>query len=88
MGTAATILAIIMAIAKDVPIVDGWIKQLTTAYMLAKIAKMDKANRDALKKAIEEGDQRDLEIAMGSSGAGEMSGVPGSVVVDKLPGVK
>lgn len=74
------VVQIILAIFKIYPKVE-------TEIFNARIREMKKENRDALKKAIDEQDQRDLEIAIGSTNAGEVSNTPGSVVVDDLPGV-
>lgn len=77
-----------MAIAKDIPIVQSWIQQLVTLYTVAQISNMSQENIDALKKAIEQQDQRDAETALGGSTiSGQLSGTPGSTVVDTLPGV-
>lgn len=84
----AAVFALIMAIAKDIPIVQSWIQQLVTLYTVAQISNMSQENIDALKKAIEQQDQRDAETALGGSTiSGQLSGTPGSTVVDTLPGV-
>lgn len=79
-----TTVSIILALLKAFPILDKWLDE---AYN-EKIKKMSKENRAALKKAIENQDQRDLETAMGSTKVGEISGIPGAEIVDNLPGVK
>ncbi len=81
-------ITLIISISKAVPIVNDWIQELIVAFTNQRIDSMSKENRESIKKAIEQKDQRDLERAMGSINAGELSGIPGTVVVDKLPGVE
>lgn len=81
-------ITLIISISKAVPIVNNWIQELIVAFTNQRIDSMSKENRESIKKAIEQKDQRDLEKAMGSINAGELSGIPGTVVVDKLPGVE
>jgi hypothetical protein len=78
----------ILAIAKAIPIIDSWLQKLVVAYTNSQITSMKQEDIDAIKAAIEKQDQRALESAMGSTKTGEMSDVNGSVLVDKLPGVK
>ena len=53
------------------------------------IDRMREENRLALRKALDEKDQRDLEKALGSPKAGLPSGNEGSIILDpnELPGV-
>jgi hypothetical protein len=83
MATLSIVVQIILAFAKAFPIVEKWLDE---AYN-EKIKTMSKENRAAIKKAIDEQDQRDLEIAMGSTKPGEASGIPGTVITDSWPGV-
>lgn len=48
---------------------------------------MHKEDREAIRKAIYEHDQRDLERQIGSSSPGEVSNAPGTIIVDELPNV-
>lgn len=80
-------LSLLLAILKAIPILDKWFQKLVVAYTQAKIDSMEKENREAIKKALNEHDQRPIETAMGSSTVGEMSGNPGTTVVDSLPNV-
>lgn len=80
----SVIVQLILAIAKAFPIVDKWLDE---AYN-EKLKAMSKETRAAIRKAIDEQDQIDLEIAIGSVNAGRPSGIPGSEIVDKLPGVE
>lgn len=85
--TVAAVASFIIALVKAVPIIGHWVDELTALYVAGRIEKMEKEHRDGIKKAINEQDQRDLEIAIGSPHAGEASGLPGAVIVDSLPGV-
>ena len=77
------VVQIILALAKAFPIIDKWLDQ---AYN-AKIEAMKKQNSEAIDTAFETDDQRPIEDAMNSSKTGKPSGVPGSEIVDSLPGV-
>jgi hypothetical protein len=79
------IIALLLGIAKAVPIIDSWIQQLATAYATQRIADMQKENLDAIRKAIQDKDQRDLEAALGNPHPGEASGDPGAVITDAPP---
>lgn len=79
------ILAGIIGLIKAIPIVDRWFQQLLVAYTNARIDSMSKENREALRKAFKEHDQRELEKAMGSVQAGQPSGNAGAVIVDQPP---
>jgi hypothetical protein len=75
------VIDLILAIAKAIPVIDKWLDALT----VARIESMKKTQREALRKALDEHDQRDLEKAIGSPGAGEPSGNPDSVISDTPP---
>lgn len=83
----SSILSLLTAIFKAIPVLKGFWDEMVTAYINSQIATMKKENREAIRKAIYEQDQRDIESAIGSPTAGEQSGLPGAVVVDELPGV-
>jgi hypothetical protein len=78
----------IAAVAGAIPIFDKWLQQFIAWYVQNKIATMIKENAEAIRKAVQEQDQRELEKTMGSSTAGEPSSLPGTEVRDSLPGVK
>ena len=82
MGTA---ISLILAIAKAVPIINLWIEQLSSAYMVSRMASLKKENLEALRKALNEHDQRDLEKAIGNPHSGEASGDAGSVIINQPP---
>ncbi len=83
----STILGMVLAIAKAIPIVDSWIQQLVAAYTASAIDAMKRENIDALRKALQGHDQRSLEIALGNPNPGGLSGDPGTIVVSSIPGV-
>lgn len=82
MGTA---ISIILGILKVIPILDAWFQALSKAYIEDRIAGMKKENRDAIRKAINEHDQRDLEKAVGNPNPGEASGDAGAQIIDNRP---
>lgn len=77
----------ILGLIKAIPILDSWFQQLTALYVEQKLASMRTENREAIRKAVYEHDQRPAEVALGNLHPGEPSGVPGSVIVPTLPGV-
>jgi len=79
------VISAILALAKAIPIINQWIEELTTAYAVSKMAALKKENLDAIRKAINERDQRDLEKAVGNHHPGEPSGDAGSVIIDEPP---
>lgn len=82
------LLTTILAVAKAVPVIDQWLQKLIVAYANSRIDAMAKADRDSIKTALNQQDQRDLEKALGSLKAGEASNINGTVIVTTLPGVK
>ena len=74
---------IVLALSKAIPIVNKWLDEIYNA----RIEAMKERNDEAIKTGFEQQDQRPIEDAMNSSKTGEISGVPGSEIVDKLPGV-
>lgn len=79
------IISAILAIAKAIPTVDGWIQQLSVAYTTSRINSMKQENRDAVAAALNNYDQTKLEQAIGSPTAGQVSGDVGAVVIDAPP---
>ena len=77
----------ILAILNLVPQLAKWFEGFVSWYVDRQINSMDQENRDAIRKAVFEHDQRDLESATGSQHPGEPSGIPGTVLRDTLPGV-
>ena len=82
-----TVISSVIAVIKAIPVVKEWFDSLLAMYVRSEIASMKKENREALRKAIDEQDQRDLEKAIGNPNPGEHSGIPGTEIRDKLPGV-
>ena len=81
-----SIIQAVLAILKAIPILDSWFERLAAAYVASRIQTMRAENRDAIKKAVEAHDTIDLEKAVGNPEPGAPSGIPGTVVRDKLPG--
>lgn len=79
----------IIAVIKAIPAIKEWWDSLIAFYIDSQIETMKQENRDAIRKAINEHDQRDLEKALGSTKSGEKSNLPGAVIVGPgdLPGV-
>jgi hypothetical protein len=76
----------IVSLIKAIPIINGWFEKIAEYWYEQRIIAMKKELADAIEKA-RQGDQRDLEKYIGSPRAGKPSGLPGSELVDSLPGV-
>ena len=81
MGTISAIISIITLI----PRVKAWFDELVSVYVQMKIASMKRENREAIRRAIIEHDQRDLEKAIGNPYPGEPSGEEGTEIIDGPP---
>lgn len=79
------IISIILGILKAIPIIDSWYQKLSAAYIADAIARMKSENLDAIRKAITNHDQRDLEAAVGNPHPGEVSGDAGSTIEPTEP---
>lgn len=77
----------IIAVANAIPVIDKWLTTLFIEFAKARRASMKQENIDAIRKALQSDDQRDVENILSPSQAGEASNAPGSVIVDSLPGV-
>lgn len=75
-------LEIILALLKAIPALKSVWYQLVSDYVQHQISQMKEANREGIRKAIYEHDQRALETAIGSTKSGEISNRPGSSIVD------
>lgn len=78
-------LAGILAIFKAVPILNSWFEKLVAAYISHQIDSMKAENVAAIRKVLDEKDQRALEKALASPTAGLPSGDAGSVIIDGPP---
>ena len=85
--TVTAVISLLTVIFKAIPSLERWWDDFMTMYFTLKVSEMRKENRDSIKKAIHEQDQRELETTIGYSQMGELSGVPSSDVVDALPNV-
>lgn len=83
--TIATAIGLLTALFKAIPVLKEWFDDLITAYVNHSIDTMRKENREALGKALNGRDQRDLEKAIGSPTAGKPSGDPGTIISDRPP---
>lgn len=83
--TASAIFGAIVGLIKAIPIFDQWFQQLAALYVSERIHSMKQENVDALRKAVAEKDQRDLEKAIGNPNPGAPSGF--GDIRDSLPGV-
>ena len=72
---------------KAIPSIKGWWDQFMAFYIAHEIEKLHEADKAAIRKAIYEHDQRDLERQIGNSNPGEVSNTPGAIIIDELPGV-
>lgn len=77
------VIAAILAIAKAIPVLDGWLDKLLVEYAKIKKLKILKETQEAVDDAFENQDQRGLESQQHS---GEYSGV--GTIRDSLPGVR
>lgn len=77
----------LVAFFKAIPIVNSWVQTFVVWYVNSQIDAMKAEDVAALKKAVIEKDQRDLEKAIGNPNAGGASGIPGVEHRDTLPGV-
>jgi hypothetical protein len=87
MDWALAVVSFLTALFKAFPVMQGWWNALVAAYIQKQADKFDKAVMDGIRKAIYEQDQRDLEKAIGNPNAGKPVPLPGSEIVDDLPGV-
>ena len=73
--------------------VAAWLLQLITPILLKEFKewfldwRARRAARAAVDKSTQTGDQRDVEKYIGSTKAGEPSGLPGTSIRDSIPGV-
>lgn len=79
--------SILFAIIKAIPIINSWADKFVAFYVQKGIEQLKKEDREAIRKAINEQDQRDLEKQLGSTTAGELSGIPGTDIRTDLPNV-
>ena len=77
------IFAIILAVIKAIPAIQSFVDSFIVFYTNSEIDKMSASNLAAIKKVLNDKDQRDLEKAIGSPTAGKPSGDAGAVI---LPG--
>jgi hypothetical protein len=87
MATVGTILNILLALFKAVPVVKAMWDRLLLMYIEREAAKLDEEIRLGLYNAVAQKDQRGLEEAMGNPNHGKPVDIEDSQIVDSLPGV-
>lgn len=87
MTTAAATIQLLLAIFRTIPAAKAFWDDLITAYFNAEIDRMSELNRRAIRKAIYDKDQRDIEKALTSYREGVHSGLHGTELRDDLPNV-
>lgn len=80
-------MATFIAFIQAVPAIKLLVDQFVAIYVQFQIAAMKAEHRNAIKKAIEDQDQRELERAIKSPQAGEQTELPGTTIRDSLPNV-
>jgi len=86
--TPAAIVSLLIAIFKAIPALERQWDAAVVAYIKQRRDVLRKETRDAIKKALDDQDQIDLENSMGAVEAGQQSHRPGAVLVDSLPGLR
>jgi hypothetical protein len=82
------ILSLLKALAVATPALIKLSEAFVAWYIEQRWKSMERGLSDAIRKAIDKHDQRDIEEAIGSPTAGEPSGIPGTIIVDKPHGGK
>jgi flagellar biosynthesis protein FliP len=80
----AQVISLLISIFTAVPALKQLWDQIIAAYIATQINTIKEEYKAAIRKAIYEHDQRDLEQAMGSAKSGEASGISGAVIVDDI----
>lgn len=80
-----TVFGTILAVLKAIPVLDSWFQQLAVLYFNMQVSNMKAENRDAVRKALAEHDQRDLEKATGNPNPGQHSGETTSEIISGPP---
>lgn len=73
----SAVISLLVAIFQAIPVLKSAWEQLITLWINTQIDKMAEENRNAIKKAITEHDQREIERII-STKPGEPSGLPGT----------
>ena len=81
------IIPMLTAIFKAIPALKDLFDQFVVAYTKSQIENIKKDYLNAIKTAINDRDQRDIEKALGSPRAGLPSGNTGAQIVDHVIGV-
>lgn len=73
----AAIFSAVIGVINLIPTVQGWVESFVAYYVEKQRAQMRAENLAAIRKAINEHDQRGIEEALGNPNAGEPSGIGG-----------
>lgn len=79
--------AAVIAVCKAISVLKELLDKFMVFYVQTETENLHTADRAAMRKAIDEQDQRDLEKQIGNKNPGEPSGTPGTVIRDTLPNV-
>lgn len=82
-----SVFSAIIAVINLIPVIKGLFESFVSYYVAQQIADMKKENAEAIRKALQEHDQRYIEEMLGNPRAGEPSGLPGVVIRDGIVGV-
>lgn len=85
--TFGAVLKFLTALFTVVPAIKSLWDSFISFYISQEIARMKAENREAIRKAFSEFDQRPIEKVIGSKKTGEPSGMAGTEFRDSLPGV-
>lgn len=85
--TISAIFNFLLALFKIIPVLKGFWDDLVTMYIERQIENLKAENKAAIRKAIDEKDQRDIEKLLGSDHTGMPSGISGTTIVHTLPNV-
>jgi hypothetical protein len=77
-------IALLTSIFKAVPALKQLWDLFIATYIASQINTFNEETKAAIRKAIYDHDQRDLEKLIGSTKPGKASGVPGAVIVDDI----
>lgn len=83
----SSVFSTLLAIVKAIPILKEWVDSFVSMYKKHEEETMRKEDSEAVRKAINERDQRDLERQLGNPVPGEESHLPGTELRDSLPNV-
>lgn len=87
MATVGTVLSLLLAVFKAVPVLKEAWDRLILMYLERQREHLKEEIRLGIYEAVAQKDQRRLEEAIGNPNAGKPVEIPESQIVDSLPGV-